>query len=194
MRPRQGSDRLIAAILASAWIFVGWVFLMNRYAPINWAVAYVMPAFMLQALLLLLFGTVTRHLRFRARGRPPEVVGLALFIYALVLHPFAAPFFGRPFEAAEIVGIAPDPTAIATLGLLLTASPTRLLWLLMPVPLAWCFISAATLLAIDAPDAWIPFAAASIAILSCLGFCERRAIIPQRAEAARSTEHAGRNR
>lgn len=184
LRPRKGSDRLIAAVLASAWIFVGWVFLMIRYAPVNWAAVYVAPAFMLQALLLLLLGSVTGHLRFRAAARPPEVVGLALFIYALVLHPFAAPFFDRPFEAAEIVGIAPDPTAIATLGLLLTASTTRLAWLLMLVPLAWCLVSATTLLAMDAPDAWIPFAAAGIIIFSCVGFRGWRAIIPERTRAS----------
>lgn len=181
LHPRKGSDRLIAAMLAAAWIVVGWAFLMIRFAPVNWAVVYVMPAFMLQALLLLLLGTVTGHLRFRAGTGPPQVVGLALFIYALFLHPFAAPLFGRPFEAAEIVGIAPDPTAIATLGLLLTASTTRLTWLLLPVPLAWCLISAATLFAMNAPDAWIPFAAAAIAILSCLGFRGWRAIKPRHA-------------
>jgi hypothetical protein len=183
LRPRKGSDRLIAAVLAAAWIFVGWSFLMIRYAPINWAVVYVMPAFMLEALLLL-FGAVTGHVRFRAGTRPPEVVGLALFIYALFLHPFAAMLFGRPFEAAEIIGIAPDPTAIATLGILLTASSARLRWLLMPVLLAWCLVSAATLLAMDAPDAWIPFAAAGLAILSCIGWRGWRAIAPRRARAS----------
>lgn len=194
LRPCKGSDRLIAAVLAAAWIFVGWVFLMIRFEPVNWAVVYVMPAFMLQALLLVLLGSVTRHLRFRAGKRPPEIVGLALFIYALFLHPFAAPLFGRPFEAAEVVGIAPDPTAIATLGLLLTVSTTRLTWLLMPVPLAWCLISAATLLAMNATDAWVLFAAASIAILSCLGIRGWRAINPRRAETTRAIEQAGQNR
>jgi uncharacterized membrane protein YwaF len=39
-RPGTGA-RWIAFILAMLWIFVGWSFLWNRYATINWAAAYV---------------------------------------------------------------------------------------------------------------------------------------------------------
>jgi hypothetical protein len=181
LRPREGSDRLIAAILAVAWIAVGWFFLWQRYATINWAVVYVVPAFMAQALLLVVFGTLTGHLRFRARWRVLEVTGLALFLYALLLHPFAAPLFGRPIAAAEIAGITPDPTAIATLGLLLMASTTRLTWLLMPIHIVWCVLSAVTLLAMDAPDAWIPLAAMAIVVLAGVGHLAIEAVMRRRA-------------
>lgn len=169
LRPRPGSDRAIAAFLVAAWVAVGWAFLWQRYATINWAVIYVVPAFMVQALLLLVFGTLTRDLRFHAARRAPEMTGLALFLYALLLHPLAALLFGRPFAAAEVVGIAPDPTAIATLGLLLMASTTRLIWLLLPIPIVWCLLSAVTLLAMAASDAWIPLSAVAIAVLSGIG-------------------------
>ena len=43
-RPR-GYARWLALLLAILWIFVGWTFLWNRYADINWAAAYVAPAF-----------------------------------------------------------------------------------------------------------------------------------------------------
>ena len=50
--------------------------------------------------------------------------------------------------------MAPDPTAVATLGVLLLASG-RGRWSLLVVPVLWCAISGATLLAMKAPDFWI---------------------------------------
>ena len=56
----------------------------------------------------------------------PRRIGLALFLYALAIHPLIAPLTGRPWTQAEIFGLAPDPTAIATLGILLAADRPRL--------------------------------------------------------------------
>ena len=44
--------RWIAFILAMLWILVAWSFLWNRYATINWAAAYVAPAFAVEGVLL----------------------------------------------------------------------------------------------------------------------------------------------
>ena len=41
VRQPSASGRSIALILAILWAFVGWSFLWNRYATINWAAAYV---------------------------------------------------------------------------------------------------------------------------------------------------------
>jgi hypothetical protein len=72
--------------------------------------------------------------------------------FALLLHPLVAPSLGRSWQAAELFGVMPDPTAVATLGILLLAS-NRAHWTLQAIPVAWCVISGATLLTIDAPDA-----------------------------------------
>jgi hypothetical protein len=49
--------------------------------------------------------------------------------------------------AAEVFGLAPDPTAIGTLGFLLLARGGWALTLL-PIPLLWCLASGMTLLAL----------------------------------------------
>ncbi len=59
--------------------------------------------------------------------------------------------------------MAPDPTAVATLGLLLIARGRGRGWL-MVIPAVWCGISGATLLAMKAPDDWIPPLAATVAV------------------------------
>ena len=168
VRPRAWSDRVVSAGLAAAWIWVAWSFLWNRYAAINWAAAYAAPAFVLEALLVAWFGMVRGRLRFAARRSVPSVVGLALFLYALVLHPLVPKLSGRPFQSAELFGIAPDPTAIATLGLVSMASTGSAAWLLLAVPLAWCAASGATLHAMGAPEAGIPLTAAGLAVASGL--------------------------
>lgn len=167
VRRHPWSDRAIPAVLAGLWLWVAWSFLWQRYAAINWAAAYVAPAFAIQALLLAWIGGVLGRQHFAARRTAPGVIGLALFLYALVLHPLTAGLAGRPLRAAEVFGIAPDPTAIATLGLVALASGGAA-WPLLVVPLAWCALSGATLYAMGSPEAWIPLAAAGLAVAARL--------------------------
>ena len=58
-RPRS-SARWLALVLAILWIFVGWSFLWNRYAAINWAAAYVAPAFAVEGVLFLVCRVLAR--------------------------------------------------------------------------------------------------------------------------------------
>jgi hypothetical protein len=85
-------------------------------------------------------------------------------IVALAGYPVLAPIFGRGWEQAEIFGMAPDPTAIATLGILLLLPSRRRGWLLV-APVAWCFISGLTLWAMKSPEAWLPPVAAVLGVV-----------------------------
>ena len=59
--------------------------------------------------------------------------------------------------------MAPDPTVLATLGLLLMAEqPPR--WWTLVVPLAWCLMSGALLWAMGSPEVWILGLAAMLAL------------------------------
>jgi hypothetical protein len=161
-RQTRGHGRWIAFILAAIWVFVGWSFLWNRYTTINWAAAYVAPAFAVQAVLLLVAGTLHNGLSFDRRG-PAAWAGYLLVAFALAAQPLLAPLQGRGWASAEVFGIAPDPTAIGTLGLLLLARG-KLLALLLPIPLLWCVLSGVTLWTLGAVEAWAPFAAAALTL------------------------------
>ncbi len=141
-RPRS-SARWLALLLAILWIFVGWSFLWNRYAAINWAAAYVAPAFAVEGVLLLVSGPLLDGLAFDRRGLAGWI-GYFILAFALAGQPLLAPLQGRDWASSEVFGIAPDPTAIATLGLLLLARG-RLLPLLLPIPVLWCLLSGITL-------------------------------------------------
>ena len=128
--------------------------MLQRYDPINFAARYYAIGFALQAALLVWTGVIRDRLRFDSA----KWIGIALIIYALAIHPLIAPLSGRPWTQAEIFGLAPDPTVIATLGVLVAAARPN--WLLLILPLLWCIISGLTLWTMESPEApVIPLAA-----------------------------------
>ena len=157
----RGHGLWVALILAALWAFVSWPFLWSRYAAINWAIAYVVPAFGLQALLLGLVGAAVA-LIFDWKDIAARL-GLLLTVIGLVAYPLLPPLFGRPLASAEVFGIAPDPTAIVTLGILLAASG-RFVPLLFPIPILWLLLSGLTLRTMGDPQAWIPLLAAGAGV------------------------------
>jgi hypothetical protein len=163
LRPAPWSGRAIGIALGIVWIWVAWSFLWERYAAINWAIGYVAPVFALQGLIMLFWAPALAG----ANGRARRVIGLGLCLYALVLHPLLAVVAGRPIQAAEVFAVAPDPTVIATLGLV-TMAPGWIASLLLFIPVLWCLASAATLYAMGAPEALVPLAAAMLAMAARL--------------------------
>ena len=169
-RAGAGRSRLIAGILAACWLFVAIAFHARRYATINTAGSYFAWAFGIEAALWIAMGVLGGGLTI---DRPRDLAGragLGIFLFALFLEPLAAPLLGRGWRGLEIFGVAPDPTAIATLGLLLLAR-ARHRWVLMIIPVLWCAITGAFLLAMHAPDAWVaPLAAVVTIALSLRSF------------------------
>jgi Family of unknown function (DUF6064) len=163
-RPRIYSPWL-ALLLAILWVFVGWSFLWNRYAAINWAAAYVAPTFAIEGALLFVAGPVLDGLAFDRRGLA-RWTGYFILAFALAGQPLLAPLQGRGWAPSEVFGVAPDPTAIATLGLLLLARG-RLLPLLLPIPVFWCLLSGMTLRTMGEPQAWALLGTLALATAAC---------------------------
>jgi len=145
------SMRWIAPVLAILWIFVGWSFLWNRYSTINWAAVYIAPAFFVEGVLLLV-AFLYDALAFEKR-RAADWIGYLILGFALAGQPLLAPLQGRGWASSEVFGIAPDPTVMATLGVLLITRGKFLPWLLL-VPVLWCLLSGMTLQTMGEPQAW----------------------------------------
>jgi hypothetical protein len=154
---------IILTILAALWLWVAWAYHLDRYDTINWAASYFAAAFALQAALLLWSGF--RGPSFALGSDFASRAGLAMFLFAVFLYPLIAPAVGRPWRQAEVVGIGPDPTVVATLGILLLVN-ARVLWELMIIPLIWCVITGLTLWLMGSPDALVPVVAGVLAILT----------------------------
>ena len=145
--------RAVAALLAAAWLFVGWAWHFHRYDAINFAGRWFALAFAVEALLLVAVGVLRGGLGFAPRAHPAGMAGMAIFAFALALQPLIGPLAGRDWASAEIFGLAPDPTAVGTLGLLLAAE--RMRWSLIVIPVLWCVVTGLTLWTMGASDAFV---------------------------------------
>jgi hypothetical protein len=162
LRPERRNGRLIPMTLAIAWAFPAWAYFLRHYAQINLAAPYFAVAFGAEALLFA--GTaIVGRLRFGWGKDPAAWVGVSLLMLAVAIFPLLEPLSGGSWAGAQFFALAPDPTAIGTLGLLLMASgPGR--WLLLPLPVLWCGVSGFTHLVMDAPSGLVAPAAALLSV------------------------------
>jgi Family of unknown function (DUF6064) len=161
LHPRR--RRLLAAILAGWWLWIAIAFHATRYATLSWVAVYFAWGFGVEAVLLIWAGVIRGRLVFAPRVDAIGGAGRWIFLFALLVQPLIGLLFGREWRQTGIFGVAPDPTAVATLGILLLATG-RVRWELIAVPVLWCAISGAMLAAMGAPDAWITPVAALLAV------------------------------
>lgn len=140
-RPGRLAHRAAGSLLAGAWLVVTWGFF-GLYAEINLAAPWFAAVFVAQALVLGALALLGPGLAIDRRG-PRARVGLAIALWGLVGHPLLLLMLGRAPAALELFGLAPAPTAIATIGLLLMSRLRQPLPLLV-LPVAWCAVEALT--------------------------------------------------
>lgn len=140
LRPAAHSGRVVSSVLAFFWAWMGVVYHCGFFSRINPA-AYVFAAlFVLEAGLLVHAGVMRSRLSFRARGDAAGITGAILVSYALVLYPFLGYASGQDYPRMPTFGL-PCPTTIFTLGVLLWATPSVPLRLLV-IPAAWSLLGA----------------------------------------------------
>ncbi|MEM7523555.1 MAG: hypothetical protein AAF360_07340, partial [Pseudomonadota bacterium] len=101
----------------------------------------------------------------RRRGDLRSRLGAAIAAAGLFLWPLAAILFRGSHASAEIIGLAPDPTAVATLGFLMALGRGWSRALLCLPPLLWCAFSALTLVTMGASIEGFMLAAIPVAAL-----------------------------
>lgn len=151
--------------LAATGAFVAWSFVLGAYAPINWAATWVAALWAVLCVLLAALAA-SGKVHAVAPGLRRRLAAL-LAVWALLGQPLLAPLAGRPLAQAEVFGLAPDPTVLATLAWLLAGSVVargpvvwawRATWVMA---LACCLSSAATLALLGAwPESLLMAAAA----------------------------------
>lgn len=163
-----GSARAVVALMAMAWAGVAWVFFWQRFAPISTAAEAFALGFVGQAMGLALLA-LSPGLRWTTSLSLRTGTGLALAAWALIGHPALAAVFDRPMAQAEWPGLAPDPTVLATLAVLLLLDAPRhafarvvqrALWV---VPMLWCAITGVTLWTLGEPQAVVVALLAALA-------------------------------
>jgi hypothetical protein len=157
LRPVRGGDRAIAALLAVAWAWVGVGYHLMHFATLNFAAPLYAAFFVLQALLLAWTGVVRGRLTCRLRPDLFGWAGLVLALAALIAWPLADGL-SHGWQSVRLVGLAPAPTAVFTLGLLLLTAGRTPLHLTI-IPLLWTLVAGATAWILTIPqDLALPIA------------------------------------
>lgn len=154
LRTWSAGARIAFALLSLGWLWTGWAYHLQRYAEINTGAPYFANGFFFQAGLLA--WTALRQPAAPRTGLPARAATL-LVVIAVAIYPLLALIEGRSWWQAEVFGLAPDPTAVATIGAMLF---WRAPWFPWVIPLLWCAASSATLMELRAPLAWLPAALA----------------------------------
>ena len=159
----RGHQRMALALLAPAWLTSGMLFHFTYYAELNWAAPWFGWAFLAQAVLLLALALFAGSSRTHGSSTALSTwIGATIALVSVLAYPLIALTIGPGLSHALTYGLHPDPTAIATLGVLLIILRGPTLWLAMLIPILWCVIASLTLMAINATGALIPLAAATI--------------------------------
>jgi hypothetical protein len=159
----RGNQRMALALLAPAWLTSGIIFHWTYYAELNWAAPWFGWGFVAQAALLLTLAFFAGSSRTQGPSKGLSTwIGATVALVSVLAYPLISATIGPGLSHAETYGLHPDPTAIATLGVLLITLRGPTFWTASVIPILWCVIGSLTLIAIDATGALIPLAAATI--------------------------------
>lgn len=142
-RPHWGG-RAITVVLVISWLWVAWAFLYSRFDQLHVVADKYAIGFVVQAFLMAWSGLVKNHFRLARAGKLKKLIGSGLLFIGAIAYPLMAVLSGRDWLQFEMFGLAPDPTALVTVAVLLFVSAPRLLYIL---PISWLVISAVTLVA-----------------------------------------------
>ncbi len=171
--PSHRSPRL-SLFLGALWLWNAVVYHALFFTRINPAAWLFAGLFLVQAVLFL-WSAAQRRIEYFSSTGWRRIIGVGLIGYAL-LYPFLTIAFGHRYPAAPTFGV-PCPTAILTIGALLTARgrvPPELAF----VPMIWGIIggSAAVLLAV--PTDYVLLGAGVLLATLLIGQRVRRTIAP----------------
>lgn len=150
-RPVPQQDRAIAALLACGWLWTGYGYHYLHFGTLNFAAPVYAVLFVLEGLFLVWTGVVRCGLRVRFHPDLFGWAGLTVTIAALVLLPVADWLSASTWSGVRVVGLAPAPTALFTLGLLLLCEPRPPVYLAI-IPLLWTLIAGASAWVLTIPQ------------------------------------------
>lgn len=153
------ADRVVATTLGIFWLIMAVGYQVSFFSAINGA-AYVFGAlFLLMAMVFFIEGTVRNRLHFTQTHGPRGSLAAATMIYALLIYPLLGLLLTHPYPQTPMFGVAPCPTTIFTLGILMLLHYQHRL-LVAAIPLLWSMVGGSAALLLDMPQDWgLPVAA-----------------------------------
>ena len=135
--------RLVALLLIVSWLWVAWAFLYQRFYQIHVVANWYAFAFVLQALLIIWYGLIRNCFALFVINRLRIKIGSILLFIAYAVYPFIAYLTGRSWMQFEMFALAPDPTVLASLAILIFYKVPVVIYV---IPVVWLLLSAMTLI------------------------------------------------
>lgn len=148
----QGTRAATAAVLlvlAAMWLVNGVGYHWMHFAAINPVARLFAGVFVAEALLLAWMALASSGLRLTPRGDLVSLLGLGCIGFAILVYPVLGWLAGHRYPAVPMFGVAPCPTTIFTIGVLLQGTWREVRWLLI-IPGLWAAVggTASVLLAV----------------------------------------------
>lgn len=166
-------DSRVSAIMIPLFLAIFWAinalgYHAGFFVQINpFALAFAV-LFMMQAIFLALAPFFFRGMRFRVKNDMRSYAGLALIVFAMVIYPVWGRLAGHQYPAIPVFGIAPCPTTIFTIGIVLLAQWNAARWQLV-VPAIWAAIGGSAAIVLGVPQDWGLIAALAVVVVFAVG-------------------------
>jgi hypothetical protein len=131
-------NRIVFSILSFLWLWMGLVYHIIFFSPINPAAKVFGALFIVQSLLFLYSGVIKSNLELKFNTSWVGVLGLILIGYSVIIYPILGYMWGHSYPNSPTFGV-PCPTTIFTFGLLLY-SVHRVPWYILIIPLLWSVV------------------------------------------------------
>lgn len=132
------SGKIISAVLALLWLWMGIVYNLIFFTVINKAAYIFGIVFILQGLQFVYFGIIRNMFLFSLQKNLPATTGIVFILFALLIYPLIGYYSGHIYPESPTFGL-PCPTTIFTFGILLLADKTFPVIVLI-IPLLWSIV------------------------------------------------------
>jgi hypothetical protein len=159
--------RVILSTLAIFWGWNGIAYQFVFFAPINPAAKGFAAIFVVQAILFAASAIARNSLQFKFRLDLRSFLGMGLIFYALLIYELLGYAAGHGLMKGPLFGVAPCPTAIFTIAMLLMAEGGLVVWLAV-IPVVWALIGSSAAVLLGVPEDF-GLAVAAMVLLVFLG-------------------------
>ncbi len=137
-KPVKFSSKFISWVLTFFWLWIGIVYHIIFFSPIN-KPAYIFGIFFIaQGILFFHNGIIKDKLAFENQSSVFNYVGIVFIIYALIIYPVIGHVSGHQYPSSPTFGL-PCPTTIFTFGILLFIRE-KIPAAILIIPLIWSVI------------------------------------------------------
>lgn len=150
LNPSRASG-LILSVLSVLWAWNGIAYHFLFFAEINPVAKLFAGLFVLQTFVFVMSGFVANAIHFEVTRSFRSVAGAAFIVYAMVAYPILGLWAGHGLMKGPMFGVAPCPTVIFTIGMLLMARGPWLS-LLSIIPFLWSLVGLAAAVQLGIPE------------------------------------------